>query len=140
MDPPLNQINSKRQVMPETIVTGPVKLRIYQAYLHAAKSPLLLLFIVSSFFLSNIAQILQQYIVKVWTSDINYAHRTLHVYLVGIAVAAGGVAFFSWLRTYLATIFGMRSSRALHNDMALSMLSAPLSFFGRSFMDVFYNS
>ena len=110
---------------------GAVKWEVYAKYLKAAKSPVLLGVILASFLLSNACQILQQWIVGAWTSDVGYTRRPLHAYLSAVAAMALGVAFFTWLRSYMGTLFGAMSSETLHNDMVLKVLSAPLNYFGK---------
>ena len=117
---------------------GAVKWEVYLKYLKAAKSPMLLGVILSSFLLSNACQILQQWIVGAWTSDVDYTRRPLHAYLSAVAAMASGVAFFTWLRSYMGTLFGAMSSETLHNDMVLKVLSAPLNYFGKPYSSHLY--
>jgi ABC-type bacteriocin/lantibiotic exporter with double-glycine peptidase domain len=104
---------------------------VYLTYLKAPRNLPLLGIIVSSFLLSNACQILQQWTVGAWTSDASYSRMTMRVYVAGVTSFAAGVAFFTWLRTYLALVFFAKASEVLHNNMAAKVLSAPLNYFGK---------
>lgn len=115
---------------------GAVGWDVYKSYIKAANRPLLLFAAISSFVLSNVFQILQQWIVAAWTSDAGYVKRSLPVYLGSVAAMAGFVAGFTWLRTFLAVAFGASASRTIHSSMARRVLSAPLQYFGKFFIFV----
>jgi ABC-type multidrug transport system fused ATPase/permease subunit len=110
---------------------GAVSLDVYKTYITEGKKPLLLLLMIASFLLANGSQILQQWTVAAWTSDIEYKHRSLMTYLSGVALMASSVAGFTYLRTYLGTLIGAASSASLHSKMANRVLSAPLNYFGK---------
>jgi ABC-type multidrug transport system fused ATPase/permease subunit len=109
---------------------GAVAPRVYATYVNSANKPVLLGVIVASFLLSNACQVLQQWTVGAWTSDVNYVKFPLHVYLGTVAGLATGVAVFTWIRAYLVILFGAAASLAMHNRMVTKVLSAPLGFFG----------
>jgi ABC-type multidrug transport system fused ATPase/permease subunit len=129
--------DSKQLKFPKKLITteekgeGVVSREVYMTYINAAKSPLLVFTILASFLLSNVCQIAQQWTVGAWTSDFTYSRFSQHAYLIAVASMASGVAFFTWLRSYLGTLFGAYSSQTLHDNMVSSVLRAPLSFFGK---------
>lgn len=128
---------------PSTLMTveergeGAVSAGMYAAYLNAAKKPVLMALIIASFFVANTNQLLQQWVVGVWTSDVGYVKRPLWHYLAANAATAVGVAMFTWTRTYLGCLFGVAASETLHNNMVKKVLGAPLSFFGESSLRFF---
>ena len=109
---------------------GSVGMHIYSSYLQAANKPLLMLCMLSAFILSNASQILQQWVVAAWTSDVGYVKRPLGVYLASISFMATCVGAFTYLRTYLQVYIGAAASRTIHRRMIGQILGAPLSYFG----------
>lgn len=89
-----------------------------------------MLCMVAAFILSNASQILQQWVVAAWTSDVGYVKRPLGVYLASISFMATCVGAFTYLRTYLQVYIGAAASRTIHRKMIAQILGAPLSFFG----------
>jgi hypothetical protein len=107
-----------------------VGMHIYSSYLQAANKPLLMLCMLAAFILSNASQILQQWVVAAWTSDVGYVKRPLGVYLASISFMATCVGAFTYLRTYLQVYIGAAASRTIHRRMIGQILGAPLSYFG----------
>ncbi|KAJ1437218.1 hypothetical protein B484DRAFT_416639 [Ochromonadaceae sp. CCMP2298] len=108
---------------------GSVGLHVYRAYVAAADKPFLLGLVLISFVFANASQILQQWVVAAWTSDVGYVKRPLAAYMGGVGAMASMVALFSYLRTYLGAFVGAAASQAIHTRMIQRVLGAPLSFF-----------
>jgi hypothetical protein len=109
---------------------GSVGWDIYESYFKASNKPFLLVLVLLSFLLANASQVLQQWVVAVWTSDTGYAKRPLPMYLGSVGAMAFCVAFFNWSRTFFGVLLGAESSQTLHSQMARAVLNAPLSYFG----------
>ena len=107
-----------------------VSLEAYKSYFRAAGRPMLLVLVLLSFVLANASQVVQQWVVALWTSDTGYIQRPLPVYLGSVALMAAFVALFNWSRTYFGVLLGAESSRTLHSQMTKSVMNAPLSYFG----------
>jgi len=108
---------------------GAVSGDVWRSYMRAAKNPALVLMILASFVFANACQQFQQWVIVAWTGDASYKKMAMTTYLLGVTAMATGVAFFNWLRTYLACILGAEASRTMHHDLAQKVLAAPLSFF-----------
>lgn len=108
---------------------GAVSLSVYKAYIDAARKPTLLVLIIASFLMANASQILQQWVVAAWTSDVGYVKRPLAVYLGGVTFMAALVAFSNWTRTVFQVLIGASASQTLHENMIKKVLSAPLNYF-----------
>jgi ABC-type multidrug transport system fused ATPase/permease subunit len=108
---------------------GAVSGDVWRSYMRAAKNPALVLMILASFVFANSCQQFQQWVIVAWTGDASYKKMAMTTYLLGVTAMATGVAFFNWLRTYLACILGAEASRTMHHDLAQKVLAAPLSFF-----------
>jgi ABC-type multidrug transport system fused ATPase/permease subunit len=121
---------TSRLMTKEERAEGSVGMHIYSSYLQAANKPLLMLCMLAAFILSNASQILQQWVVAAWTSDVGYVKRPLGVYLASISFMATCVGAFTYLRTYLQVYIGAAASRTIHRRMIGQILGAPLSYFG----------
>ena len=108
---------------------GAVSGDVWRSYMRAAKNPALVLMILASFVFANACQQFQQWVIVAWTGDASYKKMAMTTYLLGVTAMATGVAFFNWLRTYLACILGAEASRTMHHDLSKKVLAAPLSFF-----------
>ena len=97
---------------------GAVGWSFYRAYLLAADKPAMIAMMMASYGLGNAANLLQQWIVAAWTSDVGYVTRPLSTYLCGVAGMAFLVAFFNWARTYVGCLVGSSASRTIHRNMA----------------------
>jgi ABC-type multidrug transport system fused ATPase/permease subunit len=126
----LNNTNINTLTKKEERGEGSVGLHIYKSYFDAANKPFLLGLVLLSFLLANASQVLQQWVVALWTSDTGYAKRPLPMYLGSVAAMAFCVAFFNWSRTFFGVLLGAESSQTLHSRMARTVLNAPLSYFG----------
>ncbi|TFJ81540.1 hypothetical protein NSK_006792 [Nannochloropsis salina CCMP1776] len=113
----------------EERITGAVKAKVYNAYLGAVRSPLLILLAVISFVVANGTQFIQQAIIAAWTSDPLHIKRPARVYLLGVSSMAAMVAAFNYLRTYLSVLAGVRASDYLHHRALQKVLGAPMRYF-----------
>jgi ATP-binding cassette, subfamily C (CFTR/MRP), member 1 len=114
----------------EERVSGAVSMKIYGAYAKAVQNPLLIIMLGLCVALGNGSQLLQQWVVALWTSDVGYKRHTLPFYLTGVASMAALVGGFSYLRAYFGVMMGVAASRELHSQMIDRVIAAPLSFFG----------
>lgn len=108
---------------------GAVGWDVYRSYLTATGSPVLVSLVFASIITSSFSQVLQQGVVAAWTSDPTYSRHSLPLYLFGVGAAAVGVAFFTYMRTFLSCLVGMRASETLHGLLVSRILRAPLSYF-----------
>lgn len=116
-------------IVAEERADGAIKLGIYQRYYRAGGKPWLLALAAGALLTSNGSVLLQQWIVGAWTGDVGYVKRPLAAYLTGICMCAVLTATFTWLRTYLAFLFGTAASMSIHDAMTSQVLRAPLSYF-----------
>lgn len=113
----------------EERITGAVKLNIYTDYLKAVRSPLLLILALISFALSNSTVLFQQGIISWWTSDPMGKRHPISFYMGGVAFMAVLASVFTYLRTYLTVLFGVRASNELHHRALAKVMRAPMRWF-----------
>lgn len=111
---------------------GAVPWSTYILYFKAVGKPLLVVAMLSSYFLANGAQFFQQYTVAKWTevgSGDAMAAALAGKYLRSLVNAAGVVSVFLWIRSFLTMRVGVSASEFFHSRMLSSVFAAPMSFF-----------
>ncbi|GAX09929.1 hypothetical protein FisN_11Lh082 [Fistulifera solaris] len=113
----------------DSMSVGAVPLSVYVSYFKAVRKPILLLFMIASFFMSNGASFYQQYTVAKWTEIPNLSNAISLKYMQKMVKAAWAVSGFLFLRSFLSMQMGIRASEHLHSQMLSSVFAATTSFF-----------
>jgi ABC-type multidrug transport system fused ATPase/permease subunit len=113
----------------DSMSIGAVPLSVYVSYFKAVRKPMLVLFMVASFFMSNGASFYQQYTVAKWTEIPNLSNAISLRYMQRLVKAAWAVSGFLFLRSFLSMQMGIRASEHLHSQMLSSVFAATTSFF-----------
>jgi len=121
--------NPKKLMTSEDRVRGAVKRSVYMDYLRNMHAPLQIAIMLGSYVVANGAQLAQQYVVTLWSSDPTYKKAPLAVYSGGVALMAVCVAAFNFFRTYLSLVLGIRASTNMHNSLLYRVMGAPTAFF-----------
>ncbi len=87
--------------------------------------PLLLL----SYVMSQLSQLVSQWWLTFWSSDLSYSRLPLGGYM-GIFAALGvAAAAFAYIRVMVMLFVGLSASRSLHAGLLKSIIMAPMAFF-----------
>ena len=115
----------------DNIQERPIPWKVYQRYLTESISKSFLFGIFLIYLLANSSQFIQQWIVTAWMNDTNYQKATLFQYLIGLGIMSLGEGIFSYLRSFLSSLFGVIVGKQIHHQMIRKILSAPLTYFGK---------
>jgi len=108
---------------------GAVSFQAYKKYVVAGGGFKTFIPLLFCFFVCNVNEFVNAAWISLWTADANYEKQSQAFYLGLFALFSVTLGIVTFLRTFILARVGVRASKILHDNLLVSVLQAPTSFF-----------